>query len=104
MRSIIVRRVADPSRVFCPAIQGTAITDDRNRSRMGVVVLSFESYQYTRDTVVVLGTGVANPPAVWVRTRKTFPFSSRPIRKPNLHCLSGVVTGTGHKPVGFWPC
>ena len=49
-----------------------------------------------------LATGQGNPPVVRVRNGKTVWFGLRPVQKPDLLWLGGVVKRTGHRTVGLW--
>ena len=60
-----------------------------------------EEWSMENEALVVLATGQGNPPAVWVWTSGSVQFGSRSGQKPNLLCLGGVVTRTGHKPKIF---
>jgi len=50
----------------------------------------------------VLAMGPGNPPAVGFLAGGSVRFGYRPGEKPDLLCLGGVVTRTGHKPTGCW--
>jgi len=50
---------------------------------------------------VLLATGPGDLPVFGILTGGSVQFSSRPRQKPDQHCLRGVVTRTGHKPMVF---
>ena len=53
--------------------------------------------------LIVLATGPGNLPAVRFLASDSVRFGSRPGQKPDLLCVGGSVTRTGHKPAVFWP-
>jgi len=78
------------SRMTCSAIDAAAIKVDRAHAPwkedniMGVLLMDIKA------AFLVLGTGLGNPPAVRVWTRKTGLFCSRPIQIPDLLSLAGA--------------